>query len=61
LKVTVVTPEAAAGRIEPNIVRGPGPPGAVDKGEREERGQRLAVSTATPVKEARFMMLFKVE
>jgi hypothetical protein len=61
MKVTIVSPDPFTGRIEPNIVRGPGPPGAVDKGEREERGQRLAVSTAGPVKEARFVMLLKIE
>ncbi len=30
--------------IEPNIVTAPGPPGNVDKGEREVRGVRLAIS-----------------
>ncbi|MBS1797116.1 MAG: DUF4962 domain-containing protein [Acidobacteria bacterium] len=36
-------------KIEKNIVTAPGPPGAVDKGTREERGVRLAISTARKV------------
>jgi hypothetical protein len=32
-------------KIEKNLLTAPGPPGAVDKGEVEERGVRLAVST----------------
>lgn len=35
--------------IEKNILTAPGRPGSVDKGEREERGVRLAISTKEPV------------
>lgn len=40
-------PPAALMKIEPNTVMGPGPPGAVDKGTREQRGERLSVTTPT--------------
>jgi hypothetical protein len=40
--------------IEPNTVTAPGPPGAVDKGERQERGQKLVLSTPAPVIKASF-------
>jgi hypothetical protein len=39
--------------IETNSLTAPGPPGAVDKGERQERGQKLLLSTPAPVTEAR--------
>jgi hypothetical protein len=38
--------------IEKNIVISPGPPGAVDKGQAEERGVRLKISTLKPVDRA---------
>jgi uncharacterized protein DUF4962/heparinase II/III-like protein len=41
--------------IETNTVTAPGPPGAVDKGERQARGQKLLLSTSEPVTKARFM------
>ncbi len=37
-----------ATKIEKNILIAPGPPGAVDKGQAEERGIRLALSTTGP-------------
>ena len=46
--------------IEPNILTAPGPPGSVDKGERQERGQRLVLSTSRPVKSARFIVNLRV-
>jgi hypothetical protein len=36
------------------VLTAPGPPGSVDKGERQVRGQRLAVSTPAPQNSARF-------
>lgn len=48
-------------KIETNFVTGPGPPGAVDKGERQERGQKLLLSTPAPTTRARFVMRLKVE
>jgi hypothetical protein len=47
--------------IEANVLTAPGPPGAVDKGERQERGQKLLLSTSAPTTSARFMMRLSVE
>jgi hypothetical protein len=41
------------GVIEPNDLTAPGPPGAVDKGQRQIRGQKLLLSTPAPVTRAR--------
>ena len=40
--------------IEANTVTAAGPPGAVDKGERQERGTKLSLSTPSPVTRAGF-------
>lgn len=52
-------------RIQPiiaaNTVIAPGPPGAVDKGERQVRGQKLLLSTPTPTTRARFVMRLKIQ
>jgi hypothetical protein len=61
LRATIAAPEDARAAIEPNVVTGAGQPGAVDKGERQERGQRLAISTPAPATEARFVLLLKIE
>ena len=47
--------------IETNVLTAPGPPGAVDRGERQERGQKLLLSTPTPVTEVRFVTRLIVE
>jgi hypothetical protein len=47
--------------IETNTLTAPGPPGSVDKGERQERGQKLLLSTAEPVTRARFVMRLSVQ
>jgi hypothetical protein len=47
--------------IEPNNVTAPGPPGAVDKGERQVRGQKLVMSTLEPISKTRFIQRLKVE
>jgi len=52
------TPTQAA--IESNTLTAPGPPGSVDKGERQERGRKLVLTTA-PVSKARFLTRLKVE
>jgi hypothetical protein len=46
LSILVEAPRDARMKVEPNVLTTAGPPGAVDKGERVERGQRLAISTA---------------
>jgi hypothetical protein len=45
MSAVIVAPKTARTTIEANDLTAPGPPGSVDKGERVERGQRLAVST----------------
>lgn len=47
--------------IEENIVTAPGPPGAVDKGERQLRGQKLLLSTRVPTTRARFTMRLTIK
>jgi heparinase II/III-like protein len=47
--------------IAPNDVTAPGPPGAVDKGERQVRGQKLLMSPPEPVSKARFIQRLKVQ
>ena len=47
--------------IETNSLTAPGPPGAVDKGERQERGQKLLLSTSGPVTKARFMLRMSIK
>lgn len=49
LFVEVLEPNDFETTIEKNILTAPGRPGSVDKGEREERGVRLAVSTRAKV------------
>lgn len=49
------------GEIEANTVIAPGPPGAVDKGERQVRGQKLLLSTASPTSRARFKLRLSIE
>jgi hypothetical protein len=43
------------GTIETNTLTAPGPPGAVDKGERQVRGQKLLLSTPEPATRVRFI------
>jgi len=47
--------------IETNNLTAPGPPGAVDKGERQARGQKLLLSTAVPTTRARFILRLSIE
>ena len=47
--------------IEANTLTAPGPPGAVDKGERQVRGQKLLLSTSAPTASARFRLRLRVE
>lgn len=61
LVVTVAAPEQVRNAVEQNDVTAPGRPGSVDKGERQIRGERLAISTAQPTREARFVHLLKIE
>lgn len=47
--------------IGPNYLTAPGRPGSVDKGEREARGVKLAISTKKPAKEVKFKIRMKVQ
>jgi hypothetical protein len=47
--------------IETNTLTAPGPPGAVDKGERQARGQKLLLSNAVPTNRARFVVRLSIE
>jgi len=47
--------------IETNTLTAPGPPGAVDKGERQERGEKLLLSTPAPTTRARFKLRLSIE
>lgn len=61
LVVDVLEPTGLETKIEKNFLTAPGPPGAVDKGSREERGVRLAVSTAKKVKTLDLRMSLKIK
>ena len=61
LSVEIAAPKNAETKIEKNILTAPGKPGSVDKGEREERGARLAVSTKNKVKAAKFVTRLKIK
>lgn len=54
LAAEIVAPKNLNTEIEKNILTAPGRPGSVDKGEREERGVRLAISTKEKVSKANF-------
>ena len=47
--------------IETNTVTAPGPPGAVDKGERQDRGEKLLLSTPAPTTRARFILRLSID
>jgi len=48
-------------KIEKNFLTAPGPPGAVDKGTREERGVRLAISTKQKVSKFDQVLLLEIK
>src|SRR5439155_5478464 len=58
---TIEQPNEIQSAIEKNILTSPGPPGAVDKGERQERGQKLLLSTASPTTGVRFITRLRIE
>ena len=61
LLAEIVSPQKYQTKIEKNILTAPGKPGSVDKGEQEERGVRLAISTEKATKEAKFLVRLKVK
>ena len=53
-------PADLVGAIEPNVLTAPGPPGSVDKGERQVRGQKLLLSTPAAVTSVTLVLKMKV-
>ncbi len=60
LLIEAVEPKRVQSAIKKNTVTAPGPPGAVDKGERQDRGQKLLLSTVAPATSAHFLLRLKV-
>lgn len=60
LSAEIVAPKTVKAVVEKNILTAPGRPGSVDKGEREERGARLAISTAEKVNKLDLEMKLKI-
>ena len=60
LLIEALAPKDVRAAIEPNILTAPGPPGSVDKGERQERGQKLLLSTSQPAISARFLIRLSI-
>ncbi|HYJ86345.1 MAG TPA: DUF4962 domain-containing protein [Pyrinomonadaceae bacterium] len=60
LNVNLQLPGNAMTKIEPNYLIGAGRPGSVDKGDRQQRGERLAITTAAPATQARFEVVLRV-
>ncbi len=60
LLVEIIEPSQTQAVVEKNILTAPGRPGSVDKGTREERGGRLAISTGKKVTVAKFVTRLKI-
>lgn len=58
----IITPKdvKSVAKVETNVLTAPGKPGSVDKGEREERGVRVALSTI-PTTKAKIVMKLRIE
>ena len=60
LLAEILEPELYDITIGPNFLTAPGPPGSVDKGQREQRGIRLAITTKQPTRDARFKIRLRI-
>lgn len=60
LFVEILEPKLYDSVIGPNFLTAPGRPGSVDKGEREQRGVRLAISSKQPANDANFRIRLRV-
>lgn len=58
--VEILEPKDVDATIEKNILTAPGRPGSVDKGGREERGVRLAISPRQKVKRANIRIRMRI-
>jgi hypothetical protein len=56
----ILEPKLFDSLIEANILTAPGPPGNVDKGKRESRGVRLAISTLKEMTSADFKIRLRI-
>lgn len=61
LSMEITAPKTFDAKIETNFLTAPGRPGSVDKGEREERGVRLAISTREKVSRINLETRLKIE
>src|SRR6266508_2103144 len=59
--IELFEPKELKTTLEANALTAPGPPGSVDKGERQERGQKLSVSTTMPTNAVYFVMHLRIE
>ncbi|MBX7170407.1 MAG: DUF4962 domain-containing protein [Pyrinomonadaceae bacterium] len=57
----IVEPKDFDAKIEKNILTAPGKPGSVDKGEREERGVKLSISTKAKVTKAKMALKLEIK
>ncbi|MEP6704929.1 MAG: hypothetical protein ABJB34_09000 [Acidobacteriota bacterium] len=60
LFVKILEPKLYGSVIGPNFLTAPGRPGSVDKGEREQRGVRLAISSKQPATDANFKIRLRI-
>jgi len=60
LTAEILEPRMFGQVIGSNFLTAPGPPGSVDKGEREERGVRLAISTKQPETAVNFKIRLRI-
>jgi hypothetical protein len=61
LWIDLIDPKEVESAIAVNTVTAPGPPGSVDKGEQQERGQKLLISTRRPFTTTNFVLRLRVE
>lgn len=60
LFVEIDAPQDFETKVEKNILTAPGRPGSVDKGEKEERGVRLAISTKQKTQKTTVIVKMKI-
>ena len=53
-QITIARPQSEEITTEKNVVMGPGIPGSVDKGQLEERGERLLITNKQPMSAEEF-------
>lgn len=59
LQAEILEPADLVTKVEPNLVMGPGIPGSVDKGTREQRGEFINATTTKPASIAKFHWVLK--